>query len=463
MAGVLYGRQGRSRACMATVIAAFAVVTLAPVRAQSLFGFRPAAESESAKQPAPDAAPAAQQQAVSSRRRMHRREHARRFRSLQAESSRESAARERPTRDRERAGRERESAARDLAKQGEQSGLGERINGNTISLISGRLDSTDASVASDLAAVLDEGDNLRIIPVIGRGGGQNIRDVRFMKGIDLGIAPVNLLNEFKRSNRIGPLDDTIVYVAKLFNEEMHVVVRADSPVTTVAQLSGQRVDFGEPGSGTEIATRDVFARLGIRAQEVDLDQAEALQKLKSGEIAAAVLLAGKPTAAIAKLNSDGFRLLPLPYPKELQRDYLPASLASQDYPTLIAPGAQIDTIAVGTVLIAYNWPRGSEPYRRIEKFVDAFFPRLAQFQSPPRHPKWQEVSLTAVLPGWTRFAAAEEWLQRGRQQVEGGGRRIEDAMAAREATSGKGEGAPAQEVDRLFHQFLKWNQARERH
>lgn len=57
----------------------------------------------------------------------------------------------------------------------------------------------------------------------------------------------------------------------------------------------------------------------------------------------------------------------------------------------------------------------------------------------------------------------EERLQRSRQQVDGGGRRIEDAMAARDATSGKGQGASPQEIDRLFQDFLKWNETRGRH
>ncbi len=446
MVGVRYGRQSRSCAYLATgylggVIVACAAVGSPSVHAQTLFGLFGPAEAPSTAQPAA-APPASTQAAATPRRRVHRRER-----------TRVRVHRPQP---------QEESGAKDLAKEGQQGGLGERVNANTVAVVSGSLDSTAAVVASDFSTVLDDGDNLRILPLIGKGGGQNIRDVRFMTGVDLGIAPVNLLNEYRRSNRIGPIAETIVYVAKLYNEEMHVLVRADSPVTSLAQLTGQRVYFGEPGSGTQLAARDVFARLGVRSEDVATDQAEALRRLRSGEIAAAVLLAGKPAAAIARLSADGFRLLPVPYPRELEGEYLPASLGPQDYPSMIAPGAQIDTVAVGTALIAYNWPRGSDHYRRIEKFVDAFFPRLAQFQAPLRHPKWQEVNLTAVLPGWTRFAGAEEWLQRARQQVDGGGRRFEDAMAAPEATSGKGEGATPQEVDRLFHEFLKWNQTRER-
>ena len=106
--------------------------------------------------------------------------------------------------------------------------LGERINANTVAVISGNLNATYVTIAYDLSAVLDDGDDFRILPVIGRGGGQNIKDVRFMKGVDLGITQSNLLGAYKRSNEIGPIDDKIVYIAKLFNEEMHLIVRADS-------------------------------------------------------------------------------------------------------------------------------------------------------------------------------------------------------------------------------------------
>ena len=106
--------------------------------------------------------------------------------------------------------------------------LGERLNANTIAIVSGNPNATYLSIAYDLSAVLDDGDNFRVLPVVGKGGGQNIRDVRFLKGVDLGITQSVLLDEFRSSGEIGNIDDKIVYITKLFNEEMHLVVRADS-------------------------------------------------------------------------------------------------------------------------------------------------------------------------------------------------------------------------------------------
>ena len=338
--------------------------------------------------------------------------------------------------------------------------IGERINANTIAIVSGNLNATYVTIAYDLSAVLDDGDEFRVLPVIGKGGGQNIKDVRFLKGIDLGITQSNLLGAFKRSNEIGRIDDKIVYIAKLFNEEMHLVVRADSGITSIEQLGGKKVNFSDIGSGTQLSTRDIFERLGIAAQEVNMGQNDAIEKLKSGEIAATILIAGKPAGAMAKLKaSDGFRILPVDLAKPLQEEYLPATLTSADYPGLIEPGRKVETIAVGAVLIAYNWPKNTDRYRRIERFVAAFFPRLAEFQKPPRHPKWREANLTAVLPGWKRFEGAEEWLRTHANAPQAEREQFDRFIAARGAQSA---GLPADERDRLFQEFLAWAKARER-
>lgn len=109
---------------------------------------------------------------------------------------------------------------------------------------------------------------------------------------------------------------------------------------------------------------------------------------------------------------DGIRLLPIPYSKELlQQDYLPSTLRHQDYPNIIAAEASVDTIAIKSALLAYNWPIGNERYRLLDLFVQTLFTRFPEFLGDGHHPKWREVNLTALLPGWRRFRPAERWLQ----------------------------------------------------
>ncbi len=335
----------------------------------------------------------------------------------------------------------------------------EQPNKNVIGLISGSPNSDDTylQMAYDLADVLNDGDNLRILPIAGIGGPRNIRDVRYVRGVDIGLTQTNILNNFRRSNeRLGQFDDKIVYIAKLFNEEVHLV--AGPKITSIAQLKGLKVNLDARGSGTSYTMRDLFNTLGIDVQEVSLSQVEAIEKVKSGEIAATVLIAGKPVRSMSKLaREDGLHFVPIPYTDKLYEDYLPATLTHDDYPELIQAGQSVDTVAVGAVLIAYNWPKTNvDRYERIQRFVEAFFPKIAELQKPPRHVKWREVNIAATLPGWKRFDAAQAWLDQ-----HGAAEANLRSAAAVQATGAAEQPLPPKD-SALYQEFLKWRQARGR-
>ena len=335
----------------------------------------------------------------------------------------------------------------------------EQVNDNTVSIISGSPSSDDTTlqIAYDLAAVLGDGDNLRILPVVGIGGPRNIRDVRALKGIDLGITQTNILNSFRGSNeQLGSFDNKIVYITKLFTEEFHLVARPD--ITSLQQLQGLKVNLDEKGSGTSYAMRDVLKRLNIRVEEVRMTQAEAFVKLARGEIAATVLIAGKPTKTMMSLP-PGLHFLPIPSSTTLGEDYLPATLTHDDYPETIPLGQTITTIAVGAVLIAYNWPKNTDRYRRVEKFINTFFPRIADFHEAPRHVKWREVNLAATLPGWTRFEPAQTWLNNAAGQAS----LTNQQSQFRTFLTSRGGSTTQQSTEQLFQDFLKWNAARQNH
>jgi uncharacterized protein len=321
----------------------------------------------------------------------------------------------------------------------------EQMNANTITIVTGSPSLAYFAFAYDLATVLNNGDELRILPVVSQGAFQNIRDVRYLHGVDLGFAQTNILGYYRRNGEIPDIADKLVYIAKLCNEEVHVIVHSN--ITSIEQLRGRKVNFNTPGSGTQLSAHDIFGRLKIAVEEVNYRQNDGLEKLKSGEIAATVLTSGKPSDAVTPLKaSDGYRILPIPWSDAMPNEYLPATLTHEDYPNLIAPGETVDTIASGTVLFAYNWPKDSDRYRRIDKFVNAFFSNLAELQKPPRHPKWRETNLAATFPGWKRFEGAEEWLATARDQ-------------GTPVVAGRTKGLSETDRNRLFEDFLKWSQS----
>jgi hypothetical protein len=148
----------------------------------------------------------------------------------------------------------------------------------------------------------------------------------------------------------------------------------------------------------------------------------------------------------------GFRLLHIPYEGHFQADYLPAEFTHADYPNLVPEGERIETVAVPTMLMAFNWPGDHARHQRLARFVDAFFTRFPEIQKPPRHPRWKNVNLAATMDGWPRFAPAQEWLDR--------------VAAGRGPTATAGSGSPAVGPnsaamnEALFKEFLEWRRRR---
>jgi len=257
---------------------------------------------------------------------------------------------------------------------------------------------------ADLASALDDSDNLRVLGIIGRGSVQGVADIVFLKGVDLGIVRSDTLDYLEKKGYANNIKKQFTFITKLYNEEMHVL--APKSVNSMAELEGKTVAVDLPNGGTFVTSAIVFERLGIHANFAYIEQRLAFERLKKGEIDAMIWVQGKPSKFSTTIKDDNFHLIPVDYAKSLQLDYLPAQLTSDDYPNLIPKGERIDTIAVPAVLAAYNWAPNTERYRRLARFVDAFFNKIAVLQQPPFHPKWKEVALSAPLPGWSRFRPA---------------------------------------------------------
>jgi TRAP transporter TAXI family solute receptor len=339
--------------------------------------------------------------------------------------------------------------------------LRDTLNQNTVTVISGNPNGTYLYLAYDMSAVLDDGNNLRVLPVIGKGGYQNVMDVLHLRGIDLCITQSNIMTYLKKTGEMGPnIENRLAFISRLYNEEMHIL--AGAGINHVKELDGKKVNFSDVGSGTQFSTRLIFELLGIKATEINVGQADGYQMVKSGEIAATVLIAGKPTGSFAKFKLEpGMKLLPVPYTEVLEQDYFPARLTSEDYPALIPSGAAIETVAVASVLASYNWPRDMDRYRRVASFVEAFFTKFAEFQKPARHAKWKEANINSSLKGWKRFAAAEEWLARNADNRATASAPSIDPDAVRAQAARAAPNDPAAQ-ERLFREFMDWAKAQGR-
>jgi TRAP-type uncharacterized transport system substrate-binding protein len=283
----------------------------------------------------------------------------------------------------------------------------ETINGGLVGTISGSMDATDLGKATDLAIGLGtEGSRLRPLLIIGRGALLNVTDIVFARGIDIGIVQSDVLAALKRDPPFPGIENYLQYISKLYDEEVHIL--AGKEINSIEDLASKKVNFGMPDSGTHMTADVIFERLGISVETTSFPQPVALEKLRRGEISALVCVVSKPDRWFKNIKSEeNLHFLSIPANKLLER-YTPVSLQTDDYPDLIDPDQPVPTVAVGNVLAVYNWPAGTERYRKVARFVHAFFDRLHDLQSPPYHPKWREINVAVPVPGWTRFAAAQE-------------------------------------------------------
>ncbi|WP_160310545.1 TAXI family TRAP transporter solute-binding subunit [Microvirga vignae] len=335
---------------------------------------------------------------------------------------------------------------------------------NTIGIVAGGPEGGTVPLINEIARVLAGGQEtgprgelaLRVLPIVGRGGIHDIQDVLALPGVDMTITREHLLMRLQEGKELGDLRSKLVYVTKLFNEEVHLIARED--IRQISDLVGKPVNFGSHGGSVEDIARDLFRMLGLEVSEVHLELNEAIEEMRQGRIAATIFLAPKPAAIVDHLTrGGGFRLVQIPYLAQAT-PYLPASLHHEDYPSLIPTGERVETIALGTVLIAYNWPEKSGRYQLLSNFVDAFFSRFSELQAARQHPKWQDVNLAAVLPGWSRFRPAERWLQTWQAQQAGiasTGSVSRSDRPRRLAPEGRDT-----EMERLFEEFLQWREQR---
>ena len=289
-----------------------------------------------------------------------------------------------------------------------------QLNAGTVGILGGPASQTFARMTSELAAHLDEPD-VRVIGMNSKGSGQNIADVLYLKGVDGALVQLDVLNYAAQENAYPAIRNKIVYAAELFPEEIHVVARQE--FSRLEELNGQKVNIGSRGSGSELTSAILFDSLNLSIEASYYEPHAAIEALRSGAIAAAVFVSGKPMSLLKEIDADdGLKLLAVPNLN--QEAYLPASIDAEDYPELVPAGQSVQTMGVRTALITYAWRADNPRYPALARFIEAFFSDLEELQDALGfHPKWREIDLLKEIDGWQRFGPAADWVEANREAL----------------------------------------------
>jgi TRAP transporter TAXI family solute receptor len=177
----------------------------------------------------------------------------------------------------------------------------------------------------------------------------------------------------------------IAAIAVLYDSFVHVVVRADSKVTTVAKLKGKRVSVGSAGSSTEAIADRILTAAGLDpVKDVTRDNlsvAESTAALKDGKIDGMFWIGGLPTSAITDLVTTGSvkivflptgSLLPV-----LNKKY-PNLYRSFTLPKTVYAGTPADVPGLGVSNILFV--SADMPADTVKKILSGIFDNLGDVQ-----------------------------------------------------------------------------------
>ncbi len=153
-----------------------------------------------------------------------------------------------------------------------------------------------------------------------------------------------------------PLDN-LRLIARLYPENVHLIVRADSPIKAVTDLKGKRVAMGTETSATAATAKLILSAFGVKWDSVKIQYLEftaAGDALTKNAVDAVFLVSGAPVLALEDLAGRlPVRLVPISGPT--------ADKLAQVFPFYtrgVIPGGSygpaqppVETIDVGSVLV----------------------------------------------------------------------------------------------------------------
>lgn len=192
-------------------------------------------------------------------------------------------------------------------------------------------------------------------------------------------------------------------VARLYDDYIHVVVPAQSPIASIADLRGRRVAVGGPGSGVALISGRVLHAAGLTpggdVSTASLGLDESIDALRAGQIDAFFWSGGLPTSGITSLaRTLPIRLLPLADVAEsLRRDfgatYRPALVPAQVYPGVAA----VSALAVSNYLVASR-SAPDDIVAAVARALDRGRARIAESAQIPVTFDARQAIFTAPLP-----------------------------------------------------------------
>jgi hypothetical protein len=284
-----------------------------------------------------------------------------------------------------------------------------------------------------------------------KGSWANVEDLSQTRGVGLAIVQSDVYAAFvnMRDNPEVPAATRQQYsrllanlrvFMPLYREEIHFLVRKDSPIDYIHQIKGARIWMDAEKSGTYLTALNVYSKLFNERPNVvapfinptvtgddegTKSRRSALMSLSDPEfyksfprVDVIVLVGGQPLKLLETNVPANLKLLKFdpghPAAPKVLQEYSRADIQKASYPGLNIAEASQPSLAVDSYLITANFQH-AERNRFVAGFADRFCDKFGILQSKG-HPKWKSLSwkpgapLPDLAAGWQYSARAKERL-----------------------------------------------------
>lgn len=241
--------------------------------------------------------------------------------------------------------------------------------------------------------------NMNVTAQTSGASGENVRLIN-KKEVELALVQSDTLDfAFNAKEAFKEPLKGMNAIAVLYPEVVHVVVAADSPIKSFADLKGKKIGVGAPGSGTEANFRQLLDAYGMKKEDVNgqyLSFSESAEAFKDKHIDAFIVTGGVPTSAIMDVaTQNAIRILPISADIMGKMTEKYPFLAGVKIPANSYKGqtAEVPTVAVNAVLIAGSQLKDDMVYN----LTKALFDNQAELAAA--HAKGKELNSQFAVKG----------------------------------------------------------------
>ena len=193
------------------------------------------------------------------------------------------------------------------------------------------------------------------------GSLENI-DKLLSRNVDLALLQANMVGS-----------SPITVVAPLYYEAVHLIVRNDSGINSVADLKQMNVMIGVEKSGTYSVSKLLLSRANLKLDDVHVINGDWRQLTTQPELDAAFVVVQTGNAMMQELLAEGkYKLLPIEDAMEFSLDqptFHALPLTKSMYPSSNLPAGGVITVATTAFLAA----RADAPDILVEKVLECLF------------------------------------------------------------------------------------------